>query len=910
MSKLFYTDLSQFSTPPSEEERTLSRYYNEMSKGQLKIVAEVYPRYIQVNVAKPSMSFLPANNAVAQRLASNGDLGGTFDWTRFDNRKNNPLFNPSSYNTTFASPDRDGAPDYVVIMWRTTTSFATGHTEVWESTAGHVFPSSGTTLFTTNYTSGMTICSGLDNVVVPYKGYGFRNVFTHELGHMLYNGSHTYGANGCIFPYFSTGRGWSMMNHDEGPSSANAWERYKLGWIDDNDVIFKTYGQSDNSTVTIGDFVTTGKAVCITIPGHESNQRIWLEYRGQKSIWDKRDSYSNDGLGRQICERQSGVYAYIENSRGGIDFSIPNFAFDGNTFKTVPVIGAYDVVADPVVANANPASWTAWGNQYMSFQKSDPNPFSWSSQQWFRRWRKRTGFSSISTNFEANGTGWGTQEGWNFIREGVDRCRVSSPDNLDFWGDGYQNAFKSDAFLMGWNRLNIAHSLARLRTWPTPPSPVNFGINGNFGQRILINGLELKVVSIDDVNKTAQVYLGTKANELTTLARITGNLEIPNVPNLEHELVVSGCDGKLLVNASKVPNVLVDNQINSKPSHLLPFVTPTILRVSGSVRIEENAEMSVEESSALVLSGSLVVNGNLNLTSDATLWIKAGSTFSVGPKGNVYIAAGCHVHVEPGATINIDQTAILNFAQSELWDLTANTFVGWESTDNVPVNSVSQLRELFGTLVLDASSCTPNGLTDSYCGVSIVARYAGRQLYNTPGAWVISNIVPSGISSVPATLPSNSTEASFSFTGDVTQFTLSFTPTGGPYYARTFNVNYQKPSFDIITGNPTCDCYWPIDPCVEEEPIPFDPGARVRNQGAVSGLSTYPNPVTRQLTIDGLSAKSEHHVKVVNNLGTAYSFTLPVGQNTIDLTLLPPGIYYCVASDDNTTFPPFKIVKQ
>ncbi len=98
-----------------------------------------------------------------------------------------------------------------------------------------------------------------------------------------------------------TGGGfWAMLNQSTrrinvlGFSPANAWERSKVGWIEPQTI---TASQGSRQHVVLGDFLTTGQAIQVKLPGNASEYFL-LEYHAGVSSMDLRTEQgeSDEGL--------------------------------------------------------------------------------------------------------------------------------------------------------------------------------------------------------------------------------------------------------------------------------------------------------------------------------------------------------------------------------------------------------------------------------------------------------------------------------------------------------------------------------------------------------------------------------------------------------------------------------------
>jgi len=370
-----------------------------------------------------------------------------------------------------------------------------------------------------------------------------------------------------------------------------------------------------------------------------------------------------------------------------------------------------------------------------------------------------------------------------------------------------------------------------------------------------------------------------------------------------------------------VPNTLNNNTTTPKPAHLKSFVAPSVLRITGAAKVSQSVEMHITESTALIVTGTLDVDGILTLDNDATLWLKAGSVLNLGPYANLTIGAGCHVFIDPSATINTTSTSTVDFTASGQWNQNASQFVEWETGElsALPINTLSAIAQRFGSIVIEPSQCSSNGSALNYCNATIVAHTEARGLPGISGAWMLLSTTPTGVTTTPTAFPSG-TSTSFSFNSNVTSFTLRFHPIGQAPIDRVFNVNYNivGPTF----GNPNamCICFEGNGNCPEDH-LGDGPG-----EGGIQGqryrkgyqpssadnysLGLYPNPATNQAKLRGLNRDQAHTVKLFSTDGKQSVVQLAPHNLTLDLSPIRAGIYMVQVSSSDQVYPPFKLVKQ
>jgi hypothetical protein len=138
------------------------------------------------------------------------------------------------------------------------------------------------------------LVSGL-TMMMGYNGLGYvKNVLLHEFGHHLFGGNEAHlGAAGL----------WAIMaGYGSRSQMANSWERHRLGWINP-----MQYNYNPLIPVLLQDYLTTGQALRILIPGSNPARYYYLENHQRLSPFDNID-YSGDG---------KGIYVIYQGGSGG-----------------------------------------------------------------------------------------------------------------------------------------------------------------------------------------------------------------------------------------------------------------------------------------------------------------------------------------------------------------------------------------------------------------------------------------------------------------------------------------------------------------------------------------------------------------------------------------------------------------
>ncbi len=320
----------------SNAEQNLSEYFHQMSMGDFLVTADIYPEQIKVPYqGNTTFAFRNMNRMAIDSINSleiaKGNTPDSF-WSQYDNRENDPGY---LFDNSTSVPDNN--VDYIAFVYRKNNALSSG--------AGG-FGNVGGTITIPNSTYTIPNLSGhtmAQNSPSPQRFWDF---FTHEFAHNLYFCPHYMGANGIIGRKYLPNHGWGFMSQQYTPFfTANAWERWWLGW---QDPIFI----ADTNIVVqydLEDYVTSGDAIAIEIPG-SNGQLLWLENHQKISRWDTKVEKPNS-------EPQStaGLYAYITHSAYN-DREVPiKNALDitlVNGMKLLPADGRWDIEAttDSVIA--------------------------------------------------------------------------------------------------------------------------------------------------------------------------------------------------------------------------------------------------------------------------------------------------------------------------------------------------------------------------------------------------------------------------------------------------------------------------------------------------------------------------------------------------------------------------------
>ncbi len=166
--------------------------------------------------------------------------------------------------------------------------------------------------------SGLTIAAG-------YNGRNLVQEYTiHELGHYLF-GDNRY--------HIQTGVWGIMAGYGSRSQVVNSYERNRLGWIS-----FIQYDKNPSRPIPLGDYVTTGQALRIAIPGSVPQKYYLLENHQMISRFDDFDRTLR-GKGIYVLY-QAGNYnidLQFYNAEGRADWKFDHYAIHPTVGVKVPV---------------------------------------------------------------------------------------------------------------------------------------------------------------------------------------------------------------------------------------------------------------------------------------------------------------------------------------------------------------------------------------------------------------------------------------------------------------------------------------------------------------------------------------------------------------------------------------------
>jgi M6 family metalloprotease-like protein len=282
----------------------LTHYFHEASLGRFFFIGDVYK---ELYVFEHPSNYYTLDSgrhvgyAVKECLEN---LDSEIDYSQYDK------FDPLDYDNDNNVREPDGQVDFILVVFRFFLGTLPGTNSGVAALGGTDYNFGGTTTITLD---GKTISSdfpgsgALTQMLTPFM----YNTAAHELGHYLLNHHRNYMGM------------WNLMNTN-GNSFVCAEEREFLGWHG------TAYTPTSNSTITLGDYGTTGDYIKFTKGGKtyyiESRRRINYHLKD----WKDWPYYSETP--RRNLSRDSGLFIYTKN----YDYQVAQGRFDWLKSLTYP----------------------------------------------------------------------------------------------------------------------------------------------------------------------------------------------------------------------------------------------------------------------------------------------------------------------------------------------------------------------------------------------------------------------------------------------------------------------------------------------------------------------------------------------------------------------------------------------
>jgi len=720
----FYSDVTQFENPTSADGvRNVSRFYYEMSKKKLRFMIDILDITIIIN-ANGAGSFYTLNERVLTEMKR---IKPNFDWSRYDNRKNNPNY---QYDNSLTAPD--SIVDFVIIAYRFDPGWSNrpvSNMNSWPGASGG-FASLGVSF---NYGNGYKIENGYTQCSSA-NGVAFEDMFVHEMAHGIFRCPHYTNANGIIGKYLYGQQGWGMMRTQGFTpfTCANGWERWYLGWIENIEAsgvssdIKSATDLNSSGTYTLRDFLTKGDALRLKIPNPDGrDQYLWIENHMGSSIFDNR-IWPSDGARQPFPPSPRGMMAYIESvtdDRSVTDLTPgSNFFKNGaNGFKFLHSKGNYDYTFDPNPITSPPIIWP--GNLYYNFYEHNMNPIAGQGRSEVIRGNFTGGDTLSIGNVDFGSSGFGNTGGSSIDQKAIHKRN----------GVITHDAVASDANFVPGSRLSMASNPALINR------PEYDNISFKMG-KFYLNGMSVEFLS--DSKNVKIRYNDVDINQST---RYCGFIQLPRItPGYNNPDIRILSNKTLTIDKSGTPNRHTKTQWGDFIN-----LTEFVCEDSTYFKQEANSTVIVKDSTLFVLKpGSkyeIENGGGLTIRSGSTLMLQAGSNLIVKGTGRVVIESGAYLHLNQGANVHLaDLASEIRLKNGYNYGLgITNPFS--EYTGGAYVTDYRQIKDSgSGTVVLNERydryiQNTTFTTTNSYVGQNVYIGYDVIPDSNPPKGNVILN---------------------------------------------------------------------------------------------------------------------------------------------------------------------------
>jgi len=552
-----------------------SKMLYHISKGSFRFMADVFrdssgsPKAVEID-PEGGRDWSHMNKMALEEMKK---LAPDFDFSSFDNRKNNPqyLFDNS------VNPKPDNVVDYIIFIYRYSPNWAVQPApgmNKWSGSGGGYASPSGIMLETYNgykFSEGFTMMWG-------------SGVFFHELAHTMYNLPHLWGANGTVGEYFyRPSIGWGATSSAGLFQIPSAWETWFLGY---NESLTDIKGPEDiknGNIFELQDYVQTGDAMRIKLPFTE-NQYLWLEYHAVEHPFD-RHIWSGQKIGNdEIALPAKGVYAYLEQVSDRHE-KIPGvLSQQCNAIKPINAAGNFDYSYVDEIPILN-----AWGNKLYKFSKIRENPISGTNPFYYFR-----------DDFNKDGI-IGLDKNYNGARNEAEPIMCE--------------AFSADSFANLYNCFGVYNPSQPDRVASFQPGDY-YGLNSNpllcsfakyndkIGQMEAVYLCGLRVKFLKSTTKSAKLIVSFGETLINRNARWTGNIILPNISaDSLADLEIS--KRKLIdINKSGTVNRHLKTEEGDfiSPTKLLIKSDATVLMRKGSrIVISKGASLEFESGAKLIM---------------------------------------------------------------------------------------------------------------------------------------------------------------------------------------------------------------------------------------------------------------------------------------------------------------------
>lgn len=432
------------------------------------------------------------------------------------------------------------------------------------------------------------------------------NILIHEYSHMLFGGnnfhaggSHSKKAGYSYFP--SIQGGWGMMGAAwKSFLTCNAWERRRLGWIPKEKMFeistLDSIGKNEISTdldatilsqqgiYLIRDFVTTGDAIRIKLPGISDNvfqQWLWIENH-QTSAFNgssfDRFQYENESC---MDKAQPGLYMYMQiDKEQTTGFDI--FGGNADYLHPLPANGMWDFLyGDTAVQNP----WCINNHYYYPhiMKKGFENPFSGNHEM-----------ELVFGDFNINGR----IELEEYRVPAIRKIRNVYTINLPVLGSK-EHVFSAK----GNNYIGIGTnpSTAPLVTTLTAGNELYAGLPPNL-RKVVLNGISVSILNMPSP-VVGGIWVRIKFDDYSVRNSIrwcADTIVLSHFQNRESTILNVHNDVTLLIDRGLTPTRIKDpSDVSGKKLFSRPTVF--ILEEGTSLHLHKNAILMVNNGSSLIM---------------------------------------------------------------------------------------------------------------------------------------------------------------------------------------------------------------------------------------------------------------------------------------------------------------------
>lgn len=563
-----------FDTLMDSVPNNFSKEFYLMSQGKFKMIGEVFrdstglPTAVEID-ATGGASWTQMN---AKAVIKMQQMNPNANWTRFDKRKNSPIFsfdNSKEYGA-------DKILDYVVFIHCYNKNWEQQPKNSMRAWLGSGGGFAATGIPQNLRLNGYRIAEGF---TMNYRS----GVFIHEVAHELFNAPHIMGVNNVIGEYFSLmSAGWGVMAPISIFHGFNAWERWYTGFIELVADIKSAQDLKQGNSFVLRDYFTTGDAMRVQIP-HSGGQYLWLENHAKLHPLDEHPwKGSVLGTGDTIAGSAAGVYAYVEAIESNRHQIFSPLSARANGIKVLHAGGNYDYYYQEKI----PILKNNWGNKLYSFTRGKENPIDGLNN--FYRYPydgNKNGIIELDKNYNRSRT----EAFLPIYREEV---FLDSFVNL-YGGFGVYDEKKCRGYVKP-----VPFQAGQTLDINSNPKPLNYPrYNYQKAEKepYFLNGLALKFQRIKG-NSDMQVTVNFGATTVTKSQRWTGNIVLTNLSgDTEADLTVESCICVLL-DQSDTPNT-------HRKTPEGDFTKPTVFRIKkgATLRLKKRATLQVRANSTLVL---------------------------------------------------------------------------------------------------------------------------------------------------------------------------------------------------------------------------------------------------------------------------------------------------------------------